>query len=175
MRKVRYCVAVSSDGFIAGPKGECDWITMDPEVDFEDFFRAFDTVLLGRATYLITQQSSGPMMPGMKTIVCSRTLNHQDYPDVTIVDNAVLFVEKLKREQGKDIWLFGGGGLFRSLLDAHLVDTIELGVMPIILSQGIPLLPEGKRSPRLHLDECRPLSSGTVGLTYTVQYADSKS
>lgn len=55
-------------------------------------------------------------------------------------------VKQLKTKPGKDICLFGGGILFRSLLDAGLVDTIELSVVPIMLSQGIPLIARGERS-----------------------------
>lgn len=163
MRRVRYCVAVSSDGFIAGPNGECDWISMDPDTDFGSFFEEFDTVLMGRATYLIAKEGNGASLPGMTTFVCSRTLKRADHPDVTLVDNAARFVGQLKAESGKDIWLFGGGGLFRSLLDAKLVDTVELAMMPIFLSQGLPLLPAGQRSPNLNLDECKPLASGVSG------------
>ena len=79
-------------------------------------------------------------------------------------------VEKIKREKGKDIWLFGGGNLFRSLLDAALVDTIEASIMPIILSEGVPLLPAGRRSPRLQLTRHVVRPSGIVTLNYEVLY-----
>jgi dihydrofolate reductase len=78
-------------------------------------------------------------------------------------------VRALKAKPGKDIWLFGGGELFRSLLDANLVDTVEVAVMPILLSQGIPLLAPGARSPSLRLSESKTLPSGTVLLTYALQ------
>ena len=47
MRRVRYSVAMSLDGYIAGPNGEFDWIVMDPQVDFRAFTAAFDTILMG--------------------------------------------------------------------------------------------------------------------------------
>ena len=79
-------------------------------------------------------------------------------------------VTSLKAKLGKDIWLFGGGGLFRSLLDARLVDTIEVSVMPVLLSQGVPLLPPGERSPRLRLTDSKTLPTGCVTLSYAVEY-----
>lgn len=51
MRRVRLSVAMSLDGFIAGPRGESDWIVMDPDIDFRDLFQQFDTILMGRKTY----------------------------------------------------------------------------------------------------------------------------
>ena len=66
MKRLRYAVAVSLDGFIAGPDGEADWIVMDDNADFEAFFKEFDTLLMGRRTYEVTLQGPGPSMPGMK-------------------------------------------------------------------------------------------------------------
>ena len=51
MRRIRYVVAASLDGYIAGPNGEADWIIMDPEIDFRALFKQFDTFLLGRRTF----------------------------------------------------------------------------------------------------------------------------
>jgi dihydrofolate reductase len=168
-RRVRYSVAVSLDGFIAGPQGEFDWIIMDPTHDFEAYFKQFDTFLLGRRTFEVTRQAGGPGMPaGTQTIVFSSTLRESDYPDVVITSEVTRTVSELKKKPGKDIWLFGGGKLFRSLLDAGLVDTIEVGVIPILLSQGVPLLAAGARSPALQLTDTKTLPSGTVLLSYDV-------
>jgi dihydrofolate reductase len=168
-RRVRYHVAVSLDGFIAGPKGEFDWIITDPGFDFEAYFKQFDTFLLGRHTFEVTRQAGAPGMPeGTQTIVFSRTLRQSDYPDVAITSEVARTISELKKKPGKDIWLFGGGKLFRSLLDAGFVDTVELAVIPILLSQGIPLLAAGARSPALQLTDTKPLPSGTVLLSYNV-------
>ena len=76
----------------------------------------------------------------------------------------------LKLAEGKDIWLFGGGVLFRALLDAGLVDTIEVAQMPVLLGSGIPMLPPGAPAPRLELTDVKSLpASGIVMLTYAVQ------
>jgi len=170
MRRIRYCVASSLDGFIAGPNEEFDWIEMDPSADFETFFKQFDSVLMGKGTYQFTQQGPGAVMPGMKTYVCSRTLKAKDHPEVTISSDAITTARELKSAEGKDIWLFGGGLLFRSLLDAKLVDTVELGVMPIALGSGVPLHAPGSRSPKLELAESKPLSEGSLSLTYNIRY-----
>jgi dihydrofolate reductase len=92
------------------------------------------------------------------------------HPKITITNDAIDAVRALKIEEGKDIWLFGGGMLFRSLLDAKLVDTIEVAVMPIALSQGVPLLPAGNRSPQLRLLTSKTLPSGVATLNYSILY-----
>ncbi len=168
MRRLRYSVAASLDGFITGPKGEYDWIVMDPAIDFAAYFKQFDTLVMGRRTFEVAQ-GQGPAMPGMRVIVFSRTLRPSDYPEVTVVSSAAEdFVAELKAQPGKDIWLFGGGALFRSLLDAGLVDTVEVGVMPVLLSEGVPLLPAGKRVTGLRLSESKTLPSGIVMLSYAL-------
>ena len=170
MRRVRYNVAMSLDGFIAGANGEYDWIVLDPAIDFAALFKDFDTALMGRRTFEMARRGPGATMPGIHTVVCSRTLRPGDSPDVTIVADASAAVAALKVRPGKDVWLFGGGSLFRSLLDARLVDTIEVSIMPIVLSQGVPLLPAGSRSPRLRLASSKAMSSGIIALKYEVDY-----
>jgi dihydrofolate reductase len=168
-RRVRYSVAVSLDGFIAGPNGEFDWIITDPAFDFGAVFKQFDTFLLGRRTFEVTRQGGGGgVTAGTQTIVFSRTLRQSDYPKVVITSEVTKTIAALKKKPGKDIWLFGGGELFRSLLDGGLVDTVEVAVMPILLSQGVPLLAAGARSPALQLVETKTLPSGTVLLSYNV-------
>ena len=86
MRRIRYAVAMSLDGYIAGPKGEVDWIIMDPEIDFKALFSQFDTMLLGRKTFeAVLKQGGAGGMPGLRTYVFSRTLRQKDHPDVTVV------------------------------------------------------------------------------------------
>ncbi len=59
MRRVRFSVAMSLDGYIAGPNGESDWIALDPDIDFRELMGAFDTVLMGRKTYEVTRHPGG--------------------------------------------------------------------------------------------------------------------
>jgi len=170
MRRVRYSVAMTLDGYVAGPKGESDWIVMDPEIDFAALASSFDTMLLGRRTYeAARQQGGGPAMPGMQAYVLSHTLRQSDCPGVTVLDNARDTVAKLKASPGKDIWLFGGGSLFRSLLGMGLVDTVEVAIIPVLLGGGIQLLPDPADRANLKLTKHRVYAkTGTVALEYDV-------
>ncbi len=173
MKKIRYSVAMSLDGYIAGPNGESDWILMDPEIDFGALMNSFDTILMGRRTFEAAQGHGGGGMPGMKVFVASRTLRQEDYPKVTILGKDLEeTLSRLRSEPGKDIWLFGGGSLFRSLLDAGLVDTVEVAVIPVLLGGGLPLLPGPANRARLKLVSTRTYKkTGTLSLEYVVENA----
>jgi dihydrofolate reductase len=172
MRKIVYSVAMSLDGYVAGPNGEADWIVMDPEVDFAESMARFDTVLMGQRTFEAAQaMGGGAAMPGVSTFLVSRTLRQEDHPGLTIISEDVGgAVSRLRAEPGKEIWLFGGGSLFRSLLDLGLVDMVEVAVIPVLLGSGIPLLPAGSQRTTLRLVNSKVYqTTGTVGLEYAVQ------
>jgi dihydrofolate reductase len=171
-RRVRYAVAMSLDGFIAGPSGEADWIIMDPEIDFKALWGQFDTLVIGRRTFeAMKATGGGGSSPGMEVYVFSRTLRQEDYPGVTIADDPKAVVGELRAKPGKDVWLFGGGSLFRSFAELGLVDTVEVGVIPVLLGEGVPLLPAPTKRASLQLTGHRLYAkTGIMSLEYAVRY-----
>jgi dihydrofolate reductase len=159
------------DGFIAGPNGEFDWIPMDPDIDFGAMFARYDTLLMGRKTYEASaaypEEHMG-MWKGMRVIVCSHTLAAATHDEVWSRDVATR-IRALKAEPGKDIWLFGGGDLFRTLLDAGVVDDIEVAYVPVLVGRhsaacvarhtasSYPSNIGCTKNPHRHGDVCHPL------------------
>ena len=168
MRRIRYQVACSLDGYIADTVGKTGWIVDEPQIDFEALFDQFDTLLMGRLTYEELVQGPDGFW-GKKVLVFSQTLRQEDHPQVTIVSNNPQ--ERLKQMRslpGKDIWLFGGGKLFQSLLALGCVDTVEPAIIPVLLGGGRPLLATPAMLNRLTLTSQRVFPSGIVWLEYTV-------
>jgi len=171
MRRIVCSVAMSLDGFIAGPGGEYDWIPNEPDIDWGGFMARFDTVLMGRRSYEAALAVPGGALPELETFVFSTTLRADDHPEVTVVSDSIDgAIAELRQAPGKDIWLFGGGSLFRSLLERGHVDRIEVGLIPVLLGGGIPLLPHPAATVPLRLvDRHTYPTTGTVLLTYDVQ------
>jgi len=172
MRPVRYNVAASLDGYIADAHGAYDWIPLERAMDFDALFQRVDTVLLGRHSYeLVLRDPAAATWPvGARVLVFSRTLHAADHPHVTIVaDDAAAAVAKLRADPvGGEIWLYGGGALFGSLLAAGQVDRVEVTIIPILLGGGVPLVPHGVESAALTLERLERYPSGQVSLHYAV-------
>jgi dihydrofolate reductase len=144
---------------------------MDPDIDFAGMAAALDTYLIGRKTFEVMVRMGDPTksVPGIQNIVCSRSMDPAAYPGITITADAERTVAALKDKPGKDIALFGGGELFRSLLAAGLVDRIEISVIPVLLGGGIPLLPSPATRAKLALRKQRLYEkTGIVGLEYDI-------
>lgn len=171
MRRVRYQVACSLDGFIAGPDDDFDWITPEPSFDFEGLYAQFDTLLMGRRTYELVR-AAGESFRGKHVLVASRTLRPENHPEIEVVGEGLEErIRELRTQAGRDIWLYGGGELFSQVLAWDLVDTVEPALIPILLGGGIRFLPSPAVRRRLTLVAHRAYPSGMVLLEYEVQNA----
>ena len=170
MRQLRYSVAASLDGYLAGPTGEFDWIPMDPDIDFAAMYAGFSALVMGRTSYGVYVATGGaPAGLALPVYVYSRTLPEGERDGVTFVRDAASHVRALKQGDGKPLWLWGGGELFRALAQAGLVDGVDIAVIPIVLGGGIEAMPgPGPRLPlRLRGHRLYP-KTGILFLDYDV-------
>ncbi|MFE3028514.1 dihydrofolate reductase family protein [Nocardia tengchongensis] len=184
MRNLVYYVAVTLDGYIAGPQGQYDFypVADDMMVHVNDRYpesvpthvrpyfdvpldtpnQEWDTVLMGRGAYEpgLTAGADSPYAH-MKQYVFSRSLSQADYPQVEIVaGDPVELVRRLKKEDGKDIWLCGGGNLAGQLLGE--IDQVIVKSYPVIAGAGIPMFSGGFDPTRFTVVERREFGNGAL-------------
>jgi len=172
MRKIVLQLAVSLDGYIEGPNGEFDWCFTDQDYGMSAFFKRIDSTFMGRKTYelaLSMQDEAPPGFPKFKEYVFSNTLTEVKEGVKLINGDIKSEVEKIKKEKGKDIWLFGGADLISSLMNLQLVDEIILAVHPVILGSGKALFSEIKERTWLTLTDHKIYPNGLAFLMYSVE------
>jgi dihydrofolate reductase len=133
-----------------------------------EFFASIDRGIMGRKTYEVAKaQGEGGFGPKIKTYVLSRTLPPGDREGMTFVNvSPQTLVEEIRQLKGKDIWLMGGGEIARDFLKADLVDELHLGVVPVLLGEGLPLFPSGFPQRNFTLIENKTFSRGLISLKY---------
>ncbi|MFD2512934.1 dihydrofolate reductase family protein [Pontibacter locisalis] len=171
MKKVTLYIAASLDGFIARPNGDTSWLhdksfTLPGEdFGYSTFLQGVDTTLMGNSTYKAILGFDIPFpYPDKKNYVFSRSY-HEDTEHVQFVqEQAVEFVQQLKQQTGKGIWLIGGGQINTLLLNEGLVDEIILTYVPVILGSGITLFAHGVQEKKLRVVNSLNFSNGFVQL-----------
>ena len=173
MRKLKYHVATTADGFIARQDGSFDCFPLEGDhvSDYLESLRSYDTVLMGRRTYEVgLNLGVTDPYPHMKSFVFSRTMNESPDERVAVIAvNAVAVVRKLKGEEGGDIYLCGGATLATELFTEGLIDEVILKVNPVLLGSGIPLLHGLGKHVDLELMGSKAYESGVVLLSYRVR------
>jgi dihydrofolate reductase len=173
MRKLKYHVATTADGFIARADGSFDCFPMEGEhvADYLDSLKSYGTVLMGRRTYEVGLRAGvTDPYPYLKSYVFSRTMRDSPNERVEVVaEDAVAAVRKLKDEPGKDIYLCGGAELATELFKEDLIDEVILKVNPLLLGSGIPLMSDIGRHVDLELLDSKVYDSGVVLLSYRVK------
>ena len=172
MRKLKYYVACTVDGFIAHKDHTIDGFLQDGEhvTDYLESFKWFDVVVMGRKTYEfgLNLGVTNPY-PTMKQYVFSRTMKESPDEHVELVsENIVELVRALKNEPGKDIYLCGGAELATTLFTEHLIDEIILKLNPVLFGSGIPLFSEAIQQTALELTDSKIYTNGVVLLFYRV-------
>lgn len=168
-RNVILYIGMSLDGYISGENGELDWLEGTEGVGdngYSEFYETVDTVIMGNTTY---QEVLGFDVPypytGIQNYVFSKTRTGRD-EHVTFVNGDVKsFIAELKQQEGKQIWLVGGGKIVQSFLQEGLIDEMIISIAPIILGKGIPLFIGGVPETQYELKKAEQLNQ-FVQLTY---------
>lgn len=160
---------MSIDGYIARRDGSVDFLFMPEDFSMAPFFETIDTVIMGRKTLDIAIAMNGGTFDGMgkKTYVFTHSRNAGQAGDITYVNGPVEpLARTLLAAEGKDIWLMGGGDLGRQFLQADLIGRLDIGIVPTLLGDGIPLFPGGFPQRDFELVSCNHYSRGLVTLSY---------
>ena len=177
MKKVILDLAVTLDGFIEGPNGEIDWCIMDDDMDFDRFLSGIDTIFYGRVSY----DAWGNFQPDTNASLTEQMLWKQVHSKNKFVfssqerqDDRVAFINtditgkvmEIKKQGGKDIWLYGGASLIKTFIKLDLIDVYRISVHPIALGKGKPLFEDLKERIELRLIKTNIFKSGVVQLIY---------
>lgn len=146
MRKVVLYIATSLDGYIADKNSGVSWLSGDGSDNenmgsYQKFYETIDTVISGYNTYhqIVTELSPENWVYSDKKTYVITHRKQQNTHNILFTDDLISLVEKLKGEQGKDIWICGGASVINQLLSYNLIDKITLCIIPIILGDGIRL------------------------------------
>lgn len=175
MRRIILYIATSIDGYIATPDGGIEWLDEIPNPNKTDhgynaLQDSIDTVLMGGRTYheIIGYGVTWPYKDKISYVVSHRDSNVTPNENVHfITEDIVSEISELKNEAGKDIWLVGGGELTTILLNARLIDEMQLCVAPVILGQGVPLFPNKPKESLWILADSKVCDTGMIISTYT--------
>ena len=174
-RKVIVELAISADGYIARLNGDVDWLDRpQPKGNYGlgEFVKGIDTILMGRKTYTKGVElglKDGGFDPKIKNYVFSRQLQSALLKGFELVREPVKpFMQRLRAQPGKDIWMMGGGEIIASFLDEGEIDELSMHVIPMLIGEGIPLIQPQQRSIPLELLSTRKFPDGVVHLHYRV-------
>jgi dihydrofolate reductase len=169
MRKVVLGLGISLDGYIARPDGSVDFLFMPKGYSMAPFFKTVDVAVMGRKTLDDGLKMTGGKFDnyGIKCYVMSlsQLAGERDGYEITNRTPEAL-VGEIRKRPGKNIWMMGGGELAREFLNADLIDEMEIGVVPVLIGEGIPLFPAGFPQREFKLVENKAYSKGLLVLKY---------
>ena len=169
MRKVVLGLGISLDGYIARPDGSVDFLFMPKDYSMAPFFATVDTAIMGRKTLEAGLRMTGGKFDnyGIKCYVMSRSQPSGDRDGYEITNHSPdALIGELRKSPGKNIWMMGGGELARDFLKADLIDAMEIGMVPTLIGDGIPLFPAGFPQREFTLTENKAYSKGLLVLKY---------
>lgn len=178
-RKIIVHIAASADGFIARADGSVDWLDrpdLKGDYGMTEFYGSIDTILWGRKTYdmALDFQRQGIAGSEFDTRIKNYVFTHAPPVETPqgiefVTEPVPDFCATLRAKNGKDIWMMGGAEIIGSFLDAGEIDEFAVTVIPILISEGIPLVAPRRRTVPLSLVASKAFEDGVVQLHYAVQ------
>ncbi len=167
-RSVILYIATSLDGYIAGPNGELEWLYENDGYGYEEFYAGVDTLVMGKKTYVdVLGMVDEYPYPGKTVYVSSRTKQGTDENGAIWTDaTPEELLAMIRKEEGKNIWMAGGGEIVAAWCAANLIDEYLIFVHPIVLGDGVPLFPKSSIRTDLVLRDTFAYEDGLVRLTY---------
>lgn len=181
MRKLKLQIQMSIDGFVAGPNGELDWMTWDWDDELKNYVEeltdSVDTILLGRKMTegFISHWSNVATDPNnpeyaaakkfvdLPKVVFTKTLNKSDWKNTILAKGDLSEeVNKLKRQDGKGIIVYGGAGFVSSLIQNNLIDDYHLFINPVAIGKGMAVFKTLESKLNLKLARSRAFDCGIV-------------
>ena len=174
-RKVIVNISTSADGFVARPDGNLDWLTERPHpkgfYGITEFQNSTDVKILGRKTYDWSVKMGARFTARDVHYVFSRRPAPVSAPAGVqfAIGPLAAFLERIRSQPGKNIWLMGGGGIIASFLDEGAIDEFIISVVPVFIGEGIPLIAPRHLHVPLRLLGVQQFSDGVVQTHYEVQ------
>lgn len=172
MRKIILYIATSLDGYIAKTDGSLDWLTQFPNPTQLDYGYAkllenTDSIIMGGTTYrdILNMEIEWPYKAMLTYVITRNTMIYNDNV-VFLSNNIEKEIERLKNQNGKNIWLVGGGEIIRMMLNVDLIDEMQISYIPILLGEGIPLFPPSFKESGWHLTGNTVYESGIINLDF---------
>ncbi|MBF0762016.1 dihydrofolate reductase [Dysgonomonas mossii] len=173
MRKIRLYIAASIDGYIANIDGGLDWLSaypITPELDYgyNEFFESVDSVLMGGRTYrdILNMDVIYPYKDKISYIITRNKMNNPKENIHFISDNIIETLSEIKKQEGKDIWLVGGGEIISMFLDNDSIDEMTVTIIPIILGSGISLFPNTAKESTWKLQNTHSYCNNVLQVEY---------
>jgi len=174
-RKIILSLAMSLDGYILDKDGKFDWVVGDGDKSndtkkqsvFSEFLKSTDTMVMGKKSYEDSSDEAMKIFKSQKIYVASFDNMDTKYNNVEFIKGDIVSqITKLKKEEGKDIWIFGGAIIADLFIKANAIDEYVMAIIPIILGNGKPLFLEDNPELKLHMKECT-VTDGIAMLKYT--------
>lgn len=176
MRKVKLYIASSLDGYIARLNGNLDWLTghynpQELDYGYEEFYETIETIIMGRETYQTIIDMGGEWAYREKLCyIATRQKSIKSTKESLLFTTEKMesLISSLRVQEGKDIWLVGGGRLISTFLEYNLIDTMIITYIPTMLGRGIPLFPNQPTESKWRVVKCETFDNGVIQIEYEI-------